>query len=74
MSEEKTLQKLDEMLEILQDGKERSLTEICEITNLRRETAERVVNFLATYGFLKIIKAEETYVQITDDGKKLLEL
>jgi len=69
------LERVDEMLEILRDGRERSLTEVCERTNLHRETVERVVDFLAKYGFLtKTLKDGEAYVQITDEGKKFLEL
>ena len=45
------LEKLDEMLEILRDGRERSLTEICEKINLRRETVERATEFLSKTRF-----------------------
>ena len=63
------------MLEILRDGRERSLTEVCERVNLHRETVERVVDFLAKYGFLtKTLKDGEVYVRITDEGEKFLEL
>jgi len=69
------LEKLDEMLEILRDGRERSLTEICEKINLRRETVERATDFLARHGFLtKTLKEGEVYLQITEEGKKFLEL
>ena len=69
------LERVDEMLEILRDGRERSLTEVCERINLHRETVERVADFLAKYGFLtKTLKDGEVYVQITDEGKKFLEL
>jgi len=46
------LEKLDEVLEILRDGRRRSLTEVCERINLHRETVERVADFLAKYGYL----------------------
>jgi len=46
------LERVDEMLEILRDGGERSLTEVCERVNLHREVVERVVDFLAKYGYL----------------------
>ena len=69
------LEKLDEVLEVLRDGRRRSLTEVCERINLHRETVERVVDFLAKYGYLtKTLKEGEVYVQITDEGKKFLEL
>jgi len=69
------LQKLDKMLEILQDGKERSLTEICERINLRREMVELATDFLEKYGYLtKTLKDGEVYLQITEEGKKFLEL
>jgi len=69
------LERLDEMLEILRDGKERNLTEVCERINLHRETVERVVDFLAKYGYLtKTLKEGEVYVQITEEGKKFLKL
>ena len=68
-------EKLDEMLEILRDGRERSLTEICERINLRREMVDLAADFLAKYGYLtKTLKDGEVYLQITEEGKKFLEL
>ena len=50
---------IDELLELLEDGKWHELNEIIEKSRLRKFKAEIITNFLAEYAFIQLDKERQ---------------